>query len=317
MSSVQVFISYAHEDVDNARRLYRDLRNAGLNPWLDEESLSPGQRWEPEIKEAIKNSRYFIPLLSRNSVMKRGFVQREIKDALDIVDEVRKSDIFIVPVRLDKIEITDRKLRHIHFVDLFPDWNHGVDNILRTIKSGASPLSPATKRGMRAAQIGLGIIVVIGALSILLQANFSDSLIIILSIALLIIGIERIISGIFSPGKGRRAILAFGILDLIVSIIFMAFPLTSSDLGIVAIAPLADGTARLYFGIANKTTSRRSRIFSMVTGIMETISFIIILVGVRVHGGLFLLLVLGITLMIVGIQMMAAGIAGRRLTIAR
>ena len=63
MSSVQVFINYAHEDIEIARRLYSELRNAGVNPWLDERSLSPSQRWEPEIRKAIKNSRYFIPLL--------------------------------------------------------------------------------------------------------------------------------------------------------------------------------------------------------------------------------------------------------------
>jgi len=55
-----VFISYAKEDSDAARRIYNDLRVAGLNPWLDKESLLPGQNWEIEIRKAIKSSRYFI-----------------------------------------------------------------------------------------------------------------------------------------------------------------------------------------------------------------------------------------------------------------
>lgn len=38
MANLQIFISYAREDVEAARRLYRDLKNAELNPWLDEES---------------------------------------------------------------------------------------------------------------------------------------------------------------------------------------------------------------------------------------------------------------------------------------
>ena len=109
MSSIQVFISYAHEDIELAQRLYRDLSNAGINPWLDDQSLSAGEKWEPKIWEAIKSSRYFIPLLSRNSVMKKQFVQREFKTALDVLGEIRKSDVFIMPVRLDDIEITDRK----------------------------------------------------------------------------------------------------------------------------------------------------------------------------------------------------------------
>jgi hypothetical protein len=45
---------------------------AGLDPWLDTQSLLGGQNWKIAIKDAIKNSRYFIPLLSSNSVEKVG-----------------------------------------------------------------------------------------------------------------------------------------------------------------------------------------------------------------------------------------------------
>ena len=43
-----VFISYAREDSDAAKRLKKDLKDAGLNPWLDKEELLPGQNWLPE-----------------------------------------------------------------------------------------------------------------------------------------------------------------------------------------------------------------------------------------------------------------------------
>jgi hypothetical protein len=74
-----VFISYAREDFDAARILYDDLRAAGLIPWLDKESLLPGQQWEIEIKKAIENSTYFLAVLSSNSVDKRGYVQKEFQ----------------------------------------------------------------------------------------------------------------------------------------------------------------------------------------------------------------------------------------------
>ena len=73
MANLQIFISYAREDVEAARKLYRDLKNAELNPWLDEEVLLPGQNWKSAIKKAIKESRFFIALLSSNSVKKGGF----------------------------------------------------------------------------------------------------------------------------------------------------------------------------------------------------------------------------------------------------
>src|SRR5690349_25059652 len=100
-----------HMKIVQAQRLYKDLKNTGLNPWLDEQSLLPGQRWESQIKEAMGKSRYFITVLSRNSVVKKGYVQKEIKAALDILEEVQKSDVYVIPVRIDEIEIADKKLR--------------------------------------------------------------------------------------------------------------------------------------------------------------------------------------------------------------
>ena len=40
-----VFISYAREDSEAAKRLYQELKNAGFIPWLDKESLIAGQNW--------------------------------------------------------------------------------------------------------------------------------------------------------------------------------------------------------------------------------------------------------------------------------
>ena len=64
--NLRVFISYAREDTEAANRLYNDLKMAGLDPWLDTQSLLAGQNWKIAIRDAIKNSRYFIPLLSSN-----------------------------------------------------------------------------------------------------------------------------------------------------------------------------------------------------------------------------------------------------------
>jgi len=125
-----VYISYATEDYEAAKRLYRDLKDAGLNPWLDKETLLGGQKWHDEIKEAIKNSRYFIPILSSNSVERRGYVQKELKEALDIFDKISSSKIFVIPVRLDDCHVSDRKVNVLHIVDLFPDWNKGFRDIL-------------------------------------------------------------------------------------------------------------------------------------------------------------------------------------------
>lgn len=129
-----VFISYAREDSDAARRLYNDLRSLGLNLWLDKESLFPGQNWEIEIRKAIKRSRYFIAMLSSNSVEKRGYIQKEFKFGLEVLDEVPESQIFVIPARLNECNIPYEKLRKYQYVDLFPNWAGGVEKIVRSME---------------------------------------------------------------------------------------------------------------------------------------------------------------------------------------
>ncbi|MGE0086834.1 MAG: toll/interleukin-1 receptor domain-containing protein [Desulfococcaceae bacterium] len=64
---LKVFISYAREDIDTARRLYADLKMAGIVPWMDKIDLLPGQNWKFHITKAIRESSFFIALLSSKS----------------------------------------------------------------------------------------------------------------------------------------------------------------------------------------------------------------------------------------------------------
>lgn len=130
----QVFISYAHEDYLFAKELFNDLKERrGIIPWLDKENLLPGMDWEHEVMQALKESRFFIPLISNNSVNKTGFVQREIKESLKRLASFPAGAIFIIPARLDESEPKDQELLKLHWMDMFPDWHAGVRQIVATI----------------------------------------------------------------------------------------------------------------------------------------------------------------------------------------
>jgi len=130
----KVFIGYVREDIEAAERLYEYLKDVGLEPWLDRSDLLPGQKWRPAIRDAIKNSRYFIALFSSNSVEARGYVQKQLKESLDILDEFPSQDIFIIPARLDDCKVSEDKIIELVMVDLFPDWGSGIDKILKAMK---------------------------------------------------------------------------------------------------------------------------------------------------------------------------------------
>ncbi len=97
----QIFISYAREDFQHAKVLYQLLTSHGFSPWMDKVDLLGGQQWRPAIEQAIRKADFFLLLLSRNSVKKRGFVQREIRAALDLWKDKLADDIYLVPLMLE------------------------------------------------------------------------------------------------------------------------------------------------------------------------------------------------------------------------
>jgi hypothetical protein len=96
---LRVFLCYAAQDTEAVRSLHARLKEQFLDPWLDEEKLIPGQDWQLEIRKAVRESDLFLVCLSRHSVSKVGFVQREIRFALDIAEEQPEGSIFVVPVK--------------------------------------------------------------------------------------------------------------------------------------------------------------------------------------------------------------------------
>jgi hypothetical protein len=111
-----VFISYASEDRPKARQLYNQLEMDGFDAWLDEQRLLPGQDWNLEIEKAEMASDVILLCLSRFSIQKEGYIQREIKLALKIQEEKPEGTIFVIPVRLDDCELPF-SIRGLHWAD--------------------------------------------------------------------------------------------------------------------------------------------------------------------------------------------------------
>lgn len=135
----KVFISYAREDAQTATRLFFDLRRRGYEPWLDTESLVPGQDFKRTIKRAIKESTFVLILISSKSVNKRGFFQAEVK-AIAVFEEIPPGDVFLVPVRLDSSTPRHEQLESIHWVDLFPSYEEGFPKLAAALKAQGSEI---------------------------------------------------------------------------------------------------------------------------------------------------------------------------------
>ncbi len=117
---LRAFLCHSSPDKMVVRELYQRLIRDGFYAWLDEEDLIPGQEWDIEIRRAVRESDVVVVCLSRSSITKEGYVQKEIRYALDVAAEKPPGIIFLIPARLDECDVPER-LKQWHWVDLFKD----------------------------------------------------------------------------------------------------------------------------------------------------------------------------------------------------
>ena len=167
---------------------------------------------------------------------------------------------------------------------------------------------------LRGAQIGLGILVVILSIYALAYPGAAFvSLVLILGIILFIVGIEKIISGILLPIKGRWAMIGLGILVLIFAGFVIAFPgfATWIITVFIGIALLFSGAASIAQAFSGKESGWK-KAFLIGVGALLIILGIMVLVS-PVFGAQFAGFVIAIGLLIAGIQMIAVGATGRKM----
>jgi len=138
----RVFIGYASEDLVRVRRLARELRAAGMRPWLDREQLLPGQNWPRAIERAIESADFAIQCFSPNSNSRRSYFHNELRLVLDNASRVPLEEVFFLPVRLAVCHVPARVASQFQYVDLFPDWKRGISRLIDVIRSCPSKAPP-------------------------------------------------------------------------------------------------------------------------------------------------------------------------------
>lgn len=172
-------------------------------------------------------------------------------------------------------------------------------------------------KGIRISQIVLGGIAIALSLAIILSPGVGIATItFLLSITLLVVGIERLVTG-FTPSEqsksSRFGNIGLGALAALLGIAVVAFPLftTSVLVSLLALGLLFVGIARIIHGLSDKNISKWSKGFLVGVGILSlAVSFTVI--AYPAFGVSLLTLVLGINLLIIGIQSVAYAISGHQ-----
>jgi outer membrane protein assembly factor BamD (BamD/ComL family) len=139
---LKVFLCHASGDKPAVRGLYKRLVVEGIDAWLDQEKLLPGQTWRLEIPKAVREADVVVICLSNKSITKEGYVQKEIKFALDIADEKPEGTIFLIPARLEDCQVPER-LNVWQWVDLFEE--SGYIKLLQSLRIRADKVGAVIK----------------------------------------------------------------------------------------------------------------------------------------------------------------------------
>jgi hypothetical protein len=136
--ALRPFLCHSKLDKVAVRELYERLVADGFDPWFDEVTLKPGQKWRYYIDRALREEcQVVIACISLASVSVTGFVNKEIKDALDIADTQPEDAIFVIPARLNDCKVPAR-LSHLHWVNLYDTG--GYDKLVQVLREQETKL---------------------------------------------------------------------------------------------------------------------------------------------------------------------------------
>jgi len=186
-----VFLSYASQDAEAARRICEALRSGGVEVWFDQDGgLEHGDEWDAKIRTQIKDCVLFIPLISANTQARHeGYFRLEWELAAQramsiaagvpfilpvVIDDTREPDA-LVPDRFQKVQWTRLQNGIVpsevlaRFLKL---WSHRTgllsQQAARRAAAGSQPASempsrPATRSRGNAYAVGIAAVVLVTA----------------------------------------------------------------------------------------------------------------------------------------------------------
>ena len=106
-----VFLSYASQDADAARRIAESLRGEGVEVWLDQSELAGGDAWDAKIRGQIGECALFVPIISASTQARlEGYFRIEWKLAAQRTHAMAEEKTFLLPVVIDDTRDADAKV---------------------------------------------------------------------------------------------------------------------------------------------------------------------------------------------------------------
>lgn len=137
----KIFLSHSSKDKDFVRKLARNLKHLGHNPWYDEWEIRVGECIVSRIQEGLSKADFVILVLTPEAVAS-GWVKREWKDAY--WSEIKEKNIVVLPVLLRKTDIP-KLLRTKKYADFSTSFEIGFGELCQSLPPSKSSQSTPSK----------------------------------------------------------------------------------------------------------------------------------------------------------------------------
>ena len=127
----KIFLSHSSKDKPIVTSVALDLKEKGINTWLDAFDIQPGESIISKINEGLNNCDFILLFLSQNSVNSE-WVTKEWETML--WDEINTQNVKIIPIKIEDCEIP-KLLQTKKYINLSDDYNYGIRQLIDTIKN--------------------------------------------------------------------------------------------------------------------------------------------------------------------------------------
>ncbi len=135
-----IFLSYSRKDADFSDQLVKDLKAEGLDVWIDDQGLAPGDpSWRIVIERVIEQAECTLVLLSPN-----------VKSSVEVRNEISYSKAQgkrVIPVLIagDQKSAAPSNLIETHYVDLRTQYQENFPHLVKALKNLISHASITNK----------------------------------------------------------------------------------------------------------------------------------------------------------------------------
>ncbi|NRT77623.1 toll/interleukin-1 receptor domain-containing protein [Clostridium beijerinckii] len=133
----KVFISHSSIDKTFVDKLAKDISSIGIPIWYDKLEINVGDSIPEKINEGLVDAKYFIIVLSSNSMTSR-WVREELNAA--IMRQIVSNGTFIIPILLEECNVPPL-ISHRRAIDFSKNYETGLEEICEYLKKDYGALS--------------------------------------------------------------------------------------------------------------------------------------------------------------------------------